>query len=139
MPATGNQLVIDVMVLYTANAMFDSNSLAGAERSNSQMETDIAASYQGANDALAASGVNFSVRVVHMREVLTDRQAVGAATLCLAHAANSLEHQKKRGEASVVPDPLANSLSTTDRCCTHFEHLLLPSRRSTKSGLHEHT
>lgn len=68
---TISQPVVDVLVLYTQNAMFDSTSLAGAERSSSQMETDIAASYQGANDALAASGVDFSVRLVHMREVLT--------------------------------------------------------------------
>lgn len=58
-----------MLVLYTGNAMSDSNTLSGAERSNSQMETDIALSYQGANDALAASGVDFSIRVVHMREV----------------------------------------------------------------------
>ena len=64
-----HQPVVDVLVLYTQNAMFDSNALTGAERTSSQMETDIAASYQGANDALASSGVNFVIRVVHMKEV----------------------------------------------------------------------
>lgn len=64
-----NQPVIDVLVIYTPNARLDSTSLSGADRSSSQMETDIAASFQGANDALEASGVNFSLRVVHMREV----------------------------------------------------------------------
>ena len=67
--ANVNQPVIDVLVIYTPNARLDSTSLAGADRSSSQMETDIAASFQGANDALEASGVNFSIRVVHMREV----------------------------------------------------------------------
>lgn len=61
--------MIDILVLYTANAMRDSSSIAGAERSNSQMETEIATSYQEANAALAASGVGFTIRIVHMKEV----------------------------------------------------------------------
>lgn len=80
LPANGNQPVIDVLVLYTANAMFDSKSLSGAERSNAQMETEIAASYQGANEALDSSGVEFAIRVVHMQEVLSVHQFVGVAT-----------------------------------------------------------
>lgn len=71
LPANGTQPVIDVLVLYTASAMRDSKSLAGAERTNAQMESDIAASFQGANDALAASGVDFTVRLVKLIEVLT--------------------------------------------------------------------
>lgn len=68
--ATGQQPVIDVLVLYTKNALLDSNTLAGDKRTNSQMETDIASSYQEANNALAASGVDFSIRIVRMLEVL---------------------------------------------------------------------
>lgn len=48
----------------------ESNSVNGAERSSSQMETDIATSYQEANDALAASAVGFTIRIVHMEQVL---------------------------------------------------------------------
>ena len=55
--------VIDLLVLYTSNAMF------GSERGSEQLETDIAASFQEANDGLAASGVDFTIRIVHMEEV----------------------------------------------------------------------
>lgn len=67
----GNQTVIDVLVLYTEKAMLESDSGDGAGRSIAQMESDIATAYQGANNALSASGVNFSVRIVHMEQVLS--------------------------------------------------------------------
>lgn len=80
LPAHGNQPVVDVLVLYTNKAKLDSTTLAGAERSSAQMETDIAASYQGANEALTASGVNFQVRLVNIREVLTLHHFAAVAT-----------------------------------------------------------
>ncbi|CAM9859463.1 unnamed protein product, partial [Hapterophycus canaliculatus] len=61
--------VVDVLILYTKNAMKESNSDAVIGRSTSQMETDIATSFQGANNALTDSGVDFAIRVVHMQEV----------------------------------------------------------------------
>lgn len=57
------------MVVYTKKAMFESNSADGSVRSNAQMETDIITAYEGANNALADSGVDFRIRVVHMAEV----------------------------------------------------------------------
>lgn len=64
--------MIDVLVLYTNKAMLESNSGDGAGRSIAQMESDIATAYQGANNALSASGVDFSVRIVHMEQVLSE-------------------------------------------------------------------
>lgn len=65
-----NQPVVDVLVLYTKQAMLDSNDENGARRSSAQMETEIATSYQEANDALVDSGVEFAIRIVHMQQVL---------------------------------------------------------------------
>lgn len=56
--------VIDMLVLYTPEAKF-----AGVERTSSQMESDIIAAYQQANDGLAASGVRFTIRVVRVEQV----------------------------------------------------------------------
>ncbi|CAM9226026.1 unnamed protein product [Ectocarpus sp. 4 AP-2014] len=67
-----SETVIDVLVLYTEKAMLESNSGDGAGRSIAQMESDIATAYQGANNALFASGVNFSVRIVHMEQAPFD-------------------------------------------------------------------
>lgn len=57
--------VIDLLVLYTAEAVVDPVS----EWANSQMESEIVAAYAEANVGLAASGVDFSIRVVHMQQV----------------------------------------------------------------------
>lgn len=65
----GNQPVVDVLVLYTKNAMLETNSENAVGRSIAQMETDIATSYQSANNALTDSAVDFSVRVVHVQKV----------------------------------------------------------------------
>ncbi|CAN0470461.1 unnamed protein product, partial [Ectocarpus sp. 8 AP-2014] len=67
-----SETVIDVLVLYTEKAMLESNSGDGAGRSIAQMESDIATAYQGANNALSASGVDFSVRIVHMEQASFD-------------------------------------------------------------------
>ena len=59
--------VIDMLVLYTPEAKF-----AGVERTSSQMESEIIAAYQQANDGLAASGVRFTIRVVRVEQVAYD-------------------------------------------------------------------
>lgn len=64
--------VVDLLVLYTAQAAF------GTQRSSEQMETNIVASYQEANDGLAASGVDFTIRIVHMQQVNHQHGAVDA-------------------------------------------------------------
>ena len=56
--------VVDMLVLYTPEAKF-----AEAERTSSQMETEIIAAYQHANDGLVASGVGFTIRVVRVEQV----------------------------------------------------------------------
>lgn len=63
--------MIDVLVLYTEKAMLESASGDGAGRTIAQMESDIATAYQGANNALSASGIDFSIRIVHMEQVLS--------------------------------------------------------------------
>ncbi|CAM9482761.1 unnamed protein product [Ectocarpus fasciculatus] len=67
-----SETVIDVLVLYTEKAMLESTSGDGAGRTIAQMESDIATAYQGANNALSASGVDFSVRIVHMEQASFD-------------------------------------------------------------------
>ena len=58
-----------MIVLYTKKAMLESNSLDGAVRSNDQMESAIIAAYEGANNALADSGIGFTLNVVYMTQV----------------------------------------------------------------------
>lgn len=59
--------VKDILVLYKPEAKF-----AGVERTSTQMETEIIAAYQQANDGLAASGVRFTIRVVRVEQVAYD-------------------------------------------------------------------
>lgn len=57
---------IDVMVLYTGAAMVASGT--GTLMTEDQMETDIAAAFATANDALVDSGIEATLNVVHMQQ-----------------------------------------------------------------------
>lgn len=76
---TENQPEIDVLILYTERAMLDANGEHGADRSGSQIESEIATSYQEANNALADSGVGFTIRIVHMEQVQTVKPIILSA------------------------------------------------------------
>ena len=68
------RLQIDVLVLYTPNAMVSTNSADGPLRSESQMETDIISAYEGSNNALRDSmtgDTEVSLNVVHIEKVRT--------------------------------------------------------------------
>lgn len=62
---------IDVMVLVTKNARYASDSMDGKTRTEAQLETDIITSYEEANNALADSGIDVTLRVVHIESVRT--------------------------------------------------------------------
>lgn len=68
------------MVLYTEQAMLLSDTKEGAIRTTSQMESYLANSYQGANSALANSGVKCVLRIVHMAQVRKDLNSCQAST-----------------------------------------------------------
>lgn len=57
------------MVLVTKNARYASDSMDGKTRTEAQLETDIITSYEEANNALADSGIDVTLRVVHIESV----------------------------------------------------------------------
>lgn len=76
---------IDVMVLYTADAMVSSGK--GTLLTDDRMETEIDAHFATANDALADSGIDAIINLVHVQ------QASDVSLLCLAHSGAESPHK----------------------------------------------
>eukprot|EP00904_Undaria_pinnatifida_P009471 jgi/Undpi1/5654/HiC_scaffold_2.g00928.m1 len=72
---------IDVLVLYTKASLAASNSGEGALMSADQMETSIITAYEWANQALADSGIDATLNVVHMAQIDTTEGSDMAADL----------------------------------------------------------